>query len=1038
MFLSDMSVKRPVLAFVMSALLLAFGLISFDRMSLREYPNIDRPIVTIDTRYTGASATVVENRITKLIENRIAGVNGIKFISSSSQDGRSKITVEFSLDRDIDAAANDLRDRVSKVLDNLPEEADPPEVEKADGDESVIMWFNLASDRMSVTELTDYAERYLVDQFSVLDGVARVRVGGGQSYALRIWLDPLKLASYGIAIATVEQRLREANVELPAGNLQGINTMLTVQVQKPFSSVAEIENLVIENVGAAQIRLNEIARVQLGAIETRRVFRGNGVPMVGIGIIKQSTANTLSVAERAKAQKARVNQILPEGMALEDSYDASVFVQSAVSEVYKTLFIALGLVTLVMILFLRSFKTALIPLITLPISILATFWLLYQFGFTINLLTLLALVLAIGLVVDDAIVVLENIQRHIEQGHHPLTASYLGARQVGFAVIATTLVLISVFMPIGFLEGNVGRLFTEFAVTLSVAVLFSSWVALTLSPALASKILSAKKPSAKTVKPLFSKKFNTLLSYNLRYPWIIFAAFALIIVGLVWQAPQVKQELVPKEDRGAFFISVKGPEGASFEYMNQYMEEIERRLTPWVDKGYAKRLLIRSPRAFGNAQVFNTGFVIIVLEDWSKRPDAQVLMKQARAKLKDLTGVKMGINMRSGIGGKVQKPVQFVISGSSYEQLEQWQQIMSQAINKDNPGFISGDWDYNPNKPQLKLNIDYDQASVLGIDQKTLSETLQVLLGSKTVTTFPFKGEEVDILLEAEHQELMSPQDLANIYLPSDSGQMVSLGQFVTFEQFAAPASLRRYNRMRSITFSANLQDNLSLDEALQHLQKLVRQNLPAEAVISYRGQSLEFQESSSNLQFTFIFALSVIFLVLAAQFESFKSPLIIMLSVPLALAGGLLAMQFYSISLNIFSQIALILLLGLATKNGILIVEFANQLRDQGKSLYHALIQATQQRLRPILMTTITTCVGAIPLILSSGAGAETRQILGYILLWGVAFSTLLSLFFIPALYALMAKNVHAPQYTSRRLQRLLQQESKNHKNNDSLGNQE
>lgn len=1027
MILSDISVKRPILAFVVSTLLLAFGLISFDRMSLREYPNIDPPIVTIDTKYLGASATVVENRITKLIENRISGVNGIKYISSTSEDGRSKITVEFSLERDIDAAANDLRDRVSKVLDNLPNQADPPEVEKADGDESVIMWFNLASDRLDVTELTDYAERYVVDQFSVLDGVARVRVGGGQSYALRIWLDPLKMASYGITTTQIESRLREANVELPAGNLQGKNTMLTVQVQKPFSSVEQVENLVINYQGSSQIRLKEIARVQLGAIETRRAFRGNGVPMVGVGIIKQSTANTLTVAKLAKAKKAQVNRMLPAGMSLEDSYDASVFVASAVNEVYKTLFIALALVALVMLVFLRSLKAALIPLVTLPISILATFWLLYQFGFTINLLTLLALVLAIGLVVDDAIVVLENIQRHIENGHHPLSSAYLGARQVGFAVIATTLVLISVFMPIGFLEGNIGRLFTEFAVTLSVAVLLSSWVALTLSPALASKILSAKKESSHSSKPNHRVKrlFGKLLKTNLRHPWMIFTILFALIAALVWQAPKVPQELVPKEDRGAFFVSVKGPEGASFEYMNQYMEEIERRLSPWVEQGYVKRLLIRTPRSFGNSQVFNSGFAIIVLEDWSQRPNAYEMMADVRKRLKDLTGVKAFPIMRSGIGGRISKPVQFVISGNSYEELEQWQQIMDRALADKNPGLLGGDWDYDPNKPQLKLHIDYDQADVLGIDQKTLSETLQVLLGSKTVTTFPFKGEEIDILLEAEHKELQAPQDLNNIYLQSDSGDMVSLGQIVHFEQFAAPSKLNRYNRMRSITYSANLNEDLPLSQALEHLEMLVKQELPNHAVISYKGQSLEFQESSSNMTFTFVFALSVIFLVLAAQFESFKSPFVIMLGVPLALSGGLIAMLVHEISLNIFSQIALILLLGLATKNGILIVEFANQLRDQGKSLYHALIQATQQRLRPILMTTITTCAGAIPLILSSGAGSETRQILGYILIWGVTFSTMLSLFLIPALYALIAKHTHTPQFTAKRLRKILQTEN-------------
>ena len=1020
MWLSDLSVKRPVLAFVMSFLLLAFGLMSFDRMSLREYPNIDPPKVTIDTKYLGASAKVVESRITKIIENRISGIAGIKYIESSSTDGRSKITVEFNLNRDIDAAANDIRDRVSRILDNLPEQADPPEVEKVDGDESVIMWFNLAGDSMSVADLTDYAERYIIDRFAVIDGVGRVRVGGGQSYALRIWLDPLKMAAYGLSITDIENKLRRDNVELPAGNLEGKHTLLTVQVNKPLTTVSDIENLIVLNRGSVQVPLKEVARVELGALEKRRLFTGNGVPMVGVGIIKQSNANTLTVAEAARKKKEEINQTLPEGMVLADSYDASVFVKNAVNEVYKTLFIALGLVVLVMVLFLRNIRAALIPAVTLPVSLLATFWVLWMLGLSINLLTLLALVLAIGLVVDDAIVVLENTQRHLDMNYPPMSAAYLGTRQVGFAVIATTLVLVSVFMPIGFLEGNIGRLFSEFAITLSVAVLFSSWVALTLSPALASKLLKNRKTAGQNSESKMSwqSAFAPILRWNLKYPWVILLIFAGVVYAMFEMQKQVPQEFAPKEDRGAFFVSVKGPEGASFEYMQSYMAEIERRLMPLVESGEAKRLLIRSPRSFGNSQIFNSGFVIIVLNDWSERRNAFTIMGQIRKQLADLSGVKAHPIMRSSIGGKVAKPVQFVIGGNTYDELAQWKQIIERKIRDNNPGFTGLDWDYDANKPQLRIVFDYERATALGISHEQLSDALQTLLGSKRVTTFMRNGEEIDILLEANRGSISSPSDLNQIHLKNPQGTLIPLSALIDAKAIADPASLNRYNRIRSVTLSANLEEGYTLGEALQYLNELVREELPSEAVISYKGQSQELQDSSNSLLFVFLFALVVIFLVLAAQFESFISPLVIMFTVPLAIAGGLIALLYHNITLNIYSQIALVMLIGLATKNGILIVEFANQLRDQGRDLMQAITEATLLRLRPILMTTLTTCAGAIPLILSSGAGAETRQILGYVLLWGVGFSTLISLLLIPVLYRLLAKHTHSPQYTAKKLE--------------------
>ncbi|PLA74573.1 multidrug transporter AcrB [Hydrogenovibrio sp. SC-1] len=1037
MWLSDTAVKRPVLAAVVSLLLLAFGLMAFDRMSLREYPNVDPPIVSIDTNYLGASAEVVEKRITKVIEDRIAGISGIDYMSSTSTDGRSRIKVEFSINRDIDAAANDIRDRVSRIVDNLPEQADAPEVEKVEGDESPIMWFNLASDRLTIPELTDFAERHIVDRFSVLDGVARVRVGGGQSFALRIWLNPQKMALYQITASDIETQIRASNIELPVGALQGRHVMLTLKADKPLRTVDDFKGLVIkQDRQIGQLTLGDIATVEMGAIERRRLFRGNGDAMVGIGIVKQSNANTLSVAEFARQRKALVNRDLPEGLSLEDSYDASVFVQQAVDEVFKTLFIALGLVVLVMLVFLKNIRAALVPAVTLPVSLMATFWVLWMLGFSVNLLTLLALVLAIGLVVDDAIVVLENTQRYLDKGFEPIAAAYLGTRQVGFAVVATTLVLVSVFVPIGFLEGNIGRLFSEFSITLAVAVIFSSWVALTLSPALASKLLkpvrslsshAIRMPPQIRVKPTKRQShfFQQLLIANLRQPLWVLLLFSIVLSSLIYLGQKLPQEYVPKEDRGVFFIMVKGPEGATFDYMQSYLTEMESRLMPLVEKGEVKRLLVRTPRSFGTSEVFNSGFVIVVLEDWAKRRNGFEIMQEVRQSLADLSGVKAIPVMRSSIGGRIQSPVQFVIGGGSYQELESWQRLMNEAIEKTNPGLTNLDWDYEPTKPQLRLKVDYARARALGVSHQDVTATLQVLLGSKRVTTFEQQGEEYDVLLKAAPKWFQSPSDLEQIYF-SVAGQdgMVPLSELVTLSHQASASSLNRYNRVRAITLSAKLDDDLALGEALAYLNDLTRDTLPEHAMIDYKGQSKDFQTASYSVFFVFLFGLVVVYLVLAAQFESFIQPLVIMLTVPMAFAGGVFALHYYGLSLNIYSQIALVLLLGLATKNGILIVEFTNQLRDTGLAMGAALVKATQLRLRPILMTTLTTMVGAVPLILSSGAGAETREILGIVLLWGVGFSTLISLLLVPVAYAFIARKAGTPLTTERQLLSALDKE--------------
>ncbi len=1033
MQLSDLSVKRPVLASVMSLLLIAFGLISFDRLPLREYPDIDPPVVSIDTIYPGAAANVVETRITKLIEDRIAGVENIKFIESVSEDGRSTVTVEFDVNRDIDDAANDIRDRVSSILDDLPEEAEPPDIQKVNADDDVIMWMNLESDRMTVPELTDYADRYLVDRFSVLDGVARVRIGGGLTYAMRIWLDRKELAARNLTVTDIEEALRAENLELPAGSLESATRQFTVRVERSFRSPEDFERLVIaRNDEGYLVRLGDVAEVEKGVEEDRIFFRGNGTAMVGLGIIKQSTANTLEVARAAKAEKARLNPTLPEGMVIRQSYDTSVFIEGAINEVYKTLFIAICLVVLVIYLFLGSLRATIVPAVAVPVSLTATFIVLFALGYSANLLTLLALVLAIGLVVDDAVVVLENIYRRIHQyDETPLVAAFRGTRQVGFAVIATTLVLVSVFIPITFLEGDIGRLFSEFAITMAAAVIFSSFVALSLSPMVASKFLMPKDTNTKTgtfahnieakIEAL-NQRYRNLLDRSLRHPAKVGVIYLLLMIFTGGLLSALPSEYAPKEDRGAFFLIVNGPEGASYDYIVEYMDEIERRLMPYVDSGEFTRLLVRAPRSFGNYESFNTGIVIVVLNEWAERRSAWQIMNEVRGKVSDLPGVMAFPVMRQGFGGAIEKPVQFVIGGGTYEELASWRDIMDEQIQQNNPGLIGMDWDYKETKPQLNIEIDYDRAAELGVRITTIGRTLETMMGSRQVTTYIDRGEEYDVLVEGDRAQQNTPTNLENIYVRSArTNQLIPLSNLIFIEEEADAESLNRYNRVRAITLEANIEDGYSLGEALAHLEGLAREHLPESAVIDYKGQSQDYKYSGSSIVFIFLLGLAVVFLVLAAQFESYIHPLIILLTVPLAIFGALAGLFLTGGTLNVYTQIGLIMLVGLAAKNGILIVEFANQLRDQGKELNDALHEAAMTRFRPIVMTGITTAAGSIPLILSSGAGAETRSAIGMIILFGVIAATFFTLIAIPVAYQLLGRYTGSPGETERQLEKEL-----------------
>ena len=1028
MLLSDTSIKRPVFASVLALILVIFGLVSFERLPLREYPDIDAPIVSIDTRYPGASASVVETRITQIIEDRIAGVEGIRYIDSNSSDGRSRISVEFGIDQDIDVAANDIRDRISGVMDNLPEDTDPPEVEKADSNDDVIIWLNLASETMTTPELSDYAQRYLVDRFSALDGVARVRVGGSRDYALRVWIDRRKLAARNLTVSEIIQALRSENIEAPAGSLESEKRTFTVRIDRTFRTPEEFAALVIaEGADGYLVRLGDVARVERGTVEDRNMFRGNGVPMVGLGIIKQSTANTVEVAAGARDLAERLNETLPEGMIIARSFDSSVFIDASIREVYTTLAIAVGLVTLVIFIFLGSIRATIIPAITVPISIVATFIVLYALGLSVNLLTLLALVLAIGLVVDDAIVVLENIVRRIEEeGETPLVAAFRGTRQVGFAVVATTLVLISVFVPITFMRGDIGRLFTEFALTMAAAVAFSSILALTLAPMLASKLLKREKNTGvmAALPNAIDRGFGRL---RVGYAWVLdklimrpIAVGAILIAlfgGAYGLSQTIEQEYVPIEDRGAFFVSIRGPEGASYDYMERYMDEIERRMLPYTESGEVNRLLLRAP-GFGSSS-FNQGFMIVVLNDWSERRPADEIIGEVNGKLSDLPGIRAFAIMRQGLGGGTGKPIQFVLGGPSYETLVEWRDTFIAALEENNPGLVDIDWDYKETQPQYRIQVNYDRAADLGVTVSDIGETLQTMLGSRQVTTYIDDGEEYDVILEGLRSEQNTPNDVQNIYVRSArSGELIPLSNLVSIMPIADSPTLNRYNRVRAITIEAGLADGAALGTVLDAMQATARDVLPQEAIIDFKGQSLDFKTSGQSILFVFATGLVIVFLVLAAQFESYRHPIIIMLCVPATLAGGMLGIWLTGNSLNIYTQIGLIMLVGLAAKNGILIVEFANQLRDEGREFHDAIKEASLARFRPIVMTSLTTAAGALPLILSSGAGAETRSAIGVLILFGVIAAALVTVLFVPTAYALIARGTGSPGDVARKLE--------------------
>ncbi|WP_374606858.1 efflux RND transporter permease subunit [Thermomonas sp.] len=1033
MKLSDLSIKRPVLAVVMSLLLLVLGVMSFMRLTLRELPAIDPPIVSVQVDYPGASASVVETRITQTLEDALAGIEGINTIDSSSQNGASRISIEFLATRDIEAAANDVRNAVSRVADRMPEEADPPEISKVESDSDPIIWLNLRSANMDQMQLSDYAQRYLVDRFSSLEGVAQVRLGGSQRYAMRIWLSGDKLAARGLTAGDVESALRAENVELGAGRIESTDRDFILRVARDYTTAEAFATMPIaKGADGYVVRLGDVAKVALESSERRAYYHSNGEPALGIGIVKTSTANSLDVAEEAKAEAERIKGTLPDGTDIYMAFDTTTFISASVQRVYETLVEAMVLVLLVIWLFLGSARAALIPAVTVPVCVIASFIALYAFGFSINLLTLLALVLCIGLVVDDAIVVVENIQRRVDLGEPPLVAARRGTAQVAFAVLATTAVLVAVFLPVGFLQGNTGRLFRELSVALAAAVAISAFVALTLTPMMASKLLQPHTgPHAvkeNRVSEWLNARFQRLadgykgvLSRHVHRIWLFAGLMIAAVVALLVLFKTLPSELAPAEDRGSFQMVMEGPEGAGFDYTVAQMKQVEAILAGEIgDDKPIQRANPRVPGSFGASEEMHTGRAMIFLQPWDQREKSTAdVAGELEKKFAGMTGVRVRTQVGGGLVRTRGQPFQMVLGGPDYAELAGWRDIML-AKMAENPGFIGPDSDYKETRPQMRVIVDKTRAADLGVSANAIGTALETMMGGRRVTTFVDNGEEYDVMLQADRAGRTSVADLDALQVRAKDGSLVPLSNLVSLREVAEPGTFNRFNRLRSITLSARLSPDYPLGEAVSWAQQTADTSLPDYAQVSWKGESRELQQSGGEVLITFALALLIVYLALAAQFESFMHPLVIMLTVPLGVLGALLGLWLTSGTINLFSQIGIVMLVGLAAKNGILIVEFANQLRDAGRNVHDAIVEAAAVRLRPILMTSIATVMGAVPLVIFGGPGSASRATIGIVIVFGVSFSTLLSLFVVPAFYALLAKYTSSPEALAHELDTL------------------
>ncbi len=1020
MQLPELCIQRPVFATVLSLMIVLIGVISFQRLTVREYPKIDTPVVSVRTVYKGASPQVMESQITQPLEDSISGIEGVRSVKSVSREEVSQITVEFVLERNVDSASNDVRDRVARVRALLPAAADDSVVSKIEADAQAILWMRLSSQQHSPLELSDYADRYVADRMKTLPGVASVIIGGERRYAMRLWIDRDRLAAYGLTPADVENGLRKQNVEIPSGRIESSQREFTVLTEADLRTPAQFDAMILTESRGYPVRLRDVGRAQLGALDERSVLRVNGNPAVGLGIVKQSTANTLSVADAAKAELARLQGILPDGMTLQVAFDSSVFIARSIEGVYRTMAEATLLVMLVIFVFLRSFRATLIPFVTIPVSLVGAFFFLFLMGFSVNVLTLLGLVLAIGLVVDDAIVVLENCHRHLEMGKDPRQASIDGSKEIAFAVIAMSLTLAAVFAPLAFMTGNTGRLFTEFALTVAAAVAVSGVVALTLTPMMCSKILQAHESHGSLYQAMerfftgMNAAYRRALGVVLKKWWTVALVFALVVVSAVLLYRSLKSELSPLEDRGFFLSLVIAPEGASLDYTDRYMRQAEGLFSKVPEiKSY---FTIVAP-GLERPNPVNFGIAFSQLVPWEERTrKAQQITAELGPKMfGGMPGVLAFPVNPPSLGQSFRNPpVQFVVQANSYEALEKMTDALM-AKARQSKALANPDTDLRLNKPQLAVDIDREKAASMGIDVETIGRTLETLLGGRQVTRFKQEGKQYDVILQLEAKDRDTPSDLTSIFVRARDGRLVQLSNLVKVRETVGPKELNHFNRLRAAILTANVAPGHTLGEALQFLEGAAKEVLDASARTELDGPSREFKESGAALLVTFVLALAFIYLVLSAQFESFVSPFVIMLTVPLAMTGALAALKLSGGTLNVYSQIGLVMLIGLITKHGILIVEFANQLRAKGMHAAEAVTEAATLRLRPILMTTGAMVLGALPLALASGAGAEARQPIGWVIVGGLMLGTVFTLFIIPTAYVILTggrrtRIAHAP----------------------------
>jgi multidrug efflux pump len=1012
MKLSEVSIHRPVLATVMSLAIVLFGLLSLMRLPVREYPDIESRVVSVTTIYRGASAQVVETEITDVIEEQLSTIEGVKLLTSSSQEQVSRITIEFEIRRNVDEAANDVRDRVSRVRGQLPTTSEEPIVAKQDANAQPIIWLSLNGEGFSILELSDAAKNLLAERLQRVEGVASAFVGGERRYAMRVWLDPVRLASRGVTVTDVENALRSENAEIPSGRIEGQGREFAVRTRGDLEKADDFASVVITTQGGAPVRLSDVAEVKVGAEDDRTALRYNGVPSVGVGIVKQQKASTVDVARNVRAALPELREALPKGMNVVIAYDSSTFIEDAIHEVLVSLFVAIALVFLVTFLFLRSMRATLIPAVAIPVSVIGTFTATYFLGYSLNILTLLALVLAIGLVVDDAIIMLENIHRHIEMGKPRMRAAMEGSAEVGFAIVATTLTLVAVFIPVAFLTGRIGQLFSEFGIAVAVSVMISGFVALTLSPMLCSRVLRASAHEGqgelldeREVRTGFNARmhdfYEGILRGALRHRGAVMAGM-LVLAGLTAVLFRVlPAELVPTEDRGLVFNLVFAPEGSTLEYTDRYLRQAE---AMYRDVPEVAGVFSATGLGFGGPGRVTDGFIFVRLKPFNERKRSQMQIVQSLfPRMMGIPGVlAIPINPPS-LGGGFGRPVQFVLLAESYEELQQATGMMIGEAQK--LGYlVNMDTDLKLNKPQLEVRIDRDRASALGVSVNEIGSVLQTLLGGREAGRFKRGNHQYDVILQVPSEGRASPDIIEQLHVRGANG-LVQLASVVKVEEKVSPRELNHFNRVRSATFTANLAPGVTIGQALSDLRRIAKDKLPAGIRTDLAGESREFAESSGGLNILFLIALAFIFLVLAGQFESFLHPITILGSVPLAVVGALASLWAMKMSINIYSQIGLIMLIGLVTKNAILIVEYANQRMARGMDVIEAVVGAATIRLRPILMTTLATVFGVLPIALGLGAGAESRKPLGVVVVGGMLFSTLLTLVLVPVIYSLLAR---------------------------------